>query len=273
MGCFKITWNIFNLCYSICALIFAFESQDVPLEILSVSLFTVHIFFTFSLNGLTAKNLNESTSSFECYLLLENCLILLMTALLIIFTAESDLIVYALPFLMYISLLHIVCLCVACLSHSGYRFLQILCQKKCHKRCECGKSNSSCIRKCAQLENCLTMTISCTCCCKPKLKKKKRESVKLKEVLRKNLPKSSRSTLNFSKPSDMSLPQNKSYYKESSNILDTLKPKKKVGKQSYVQTKDGVRLVESNKKKKKTAKVQPERESIDENSFTSLPLR
>ena len=86
------------------------------------------------------------------------------------------------------------------------------------------------------------MTISCTYCCKPRFKKKvKRRSVSLKEELRKNLPKTSKSSLNFSKPSEMSV-ASKGHYKESSDIIEVLKPKKKSGKESYVQTKEGVRL-------------------------------
>ena len=123
MGCIKITWNIINLCYSILALVIAFESHDRALEVLALSLMIVHFFFVITVNALTTRDLNESISSLECFMLMENCIIILLTALLIIFTTDRHLVLFALPFICYISPLHIVCLCVACLSHSGYRFL------------------------------------------------------------------------------------------------------------------------------------------------------
>lgn len=159
-------------------------------------------------------------------MLLENCIILLLTALLLIFTANSHLLFYALPFLCYISLLHIVCLLVACLNKNGYRFLQVFCQKKCcWRRCECAQERASLKHKSSKMERCWTMMITCSCCCKPKPKLKKRSTtLRLKEQLKKNLPRSSIS----SKGSAMSILSQlkRKSRKRSSKSISSIKSKK-----------------------------------------------
>lgn len=56
MACFKITWNFVNICFSIFAVVFAFDPHSLPLQVLSLSLFAVHLLFTITLNALTSKD-------------------------------------------------------------------------------------------------------------------------------------------------------------------------------------------------------------------------
>lgn len=208
-------------------------------------------------------------------MLLENCLVLLLTALLLIFTADSYLLFYALPFLCYVSILHIVCLCIACLSKNGYQFLQGFCQKKCcWRRCECTEGNSSLYRKCSKLEHCLTVMITCSCCCKPKPKLKRRATTFiLKEQLSRNLPRSSISSKG-SVNSMMSQMKRKSR-KRSSDVLSSLKSKKK-DRRSSEQSVNKINLITPDRREKRLQdleRVSPDKNSLIDSSFTTLPVR
>lgn len=136
MGCIKITWNVLNFCYFIIAAAIAFESDETTLEVLALSLMIIHFFFIVTLNGLTTKHIKDPLRTLKCFLLLQNCSTILLTASIIIFTSEKHLLLFALPIICFISPIHIVYLCIACFNHSGYSFLQIICLKRCPS-CEC----------------------------------------------------------------------------------------------------------------------------------------
>lgn len=168
MGMIKVLWNIFNLAYSIMAVVFAYQRDEMTLRVISMMIFWIHFFFIMSLNSYTSQTIREDSKNIlDCLMILENCSVIMLSAMLIIFASNDGVTAYSLPIICYISILHVVCLSIACLKKKGYHYLSLLCHKRLCDRCECSQEEKSKMnRLCSKLENCFLTAITCSYCCK-----------------------------------------------------------------------------------------------------------